>query len=268
MSTSGKPLAAPPSASQQKTWDAALYDGKHSFVWRYGAELIELLAPQPGERILDLGCGTGHLTLRLAESGAQVVGLDRSLTMLAEARKNYPEMQLLAADATQMAFARPFDAVFSNAALHWILDAERVVECVAACLRPGGRFVLEMGGKGNLEQFRDAVHEALDAIGRPEGKLWNLKFYPTIGEYASLLERHGLAVPSARLFDRPTPLDGGESGLRTWLEMFEEVTLSRLASDERRAFVEMVEARLRPKLFRDGHWTADYVRLRLVAVRQ
>ena len=267
MSAAPSPAESSAPSPNPKTWDPGLYDSKHSFVWRYGAELIELLAPQPGERILDVGCGTGHLTARLAESDAFVTGLDRSLAMLAEARKNYPGLTLVAEDATRMAFARPFDAVFSNAALHWILDAERVVERIAACLRPGGRFVAEFGGKGNLAQIRLATHEALDAIRRPEGKEWIPKFYPTIGEYDSLLERHGLAVRSARLFDRPTPLDGGDNGLRTWLEMFEEVTLGRLAPADRRTFIEQVEARLQPQLFRAGRWIADYVRLRLVAVR-
>ena len=236
-------------------------------MWRYGAEVIELLAPQKGERILDLGCGTGHLTHRIAESGATVIGIDRSPTMLAEARKNYPDLQFVAADARSFAFARPFDAVFSNATLHWILEAERVVECVAASLRTGGRFVLELGGRGNIAQFRAAVHEALNRLGYPEGKDWNPKFFPTVGEYSTLLEKHGLLVRSARLFDRPTPLEGGEDGLRAWLEMFEGVTLSRIATEHRAALVEMVEARLRPKLFRDGQWTADYVRLRIVALR-
>ena len=256
------------SVASQKTWDAGLYDSTHSFVWRYGAELIELLAPQPGERILDLGCGTGHLTHRIAQSGAQVIGLDRSLTMLAAARKNYPGLPLLAADATRMAFARPFDAVFSNAALHWILDAEGVVRCIARCLRPGGRFVAEMGGKGNIEQFRAAVHSALDAWGYPEGKNWNPKYFPRAEDYSALLEQHGLRVRSAVLFDRPTPLDGGENGLRLWLEMFEQVTLNRIVPEHRELFVKRVEDTLRPTLFRDGKWSADYVRLRLLAVRE
>jgi trans-aconitate methyltransferase len=265
-STPGEPTASPTGVLKQ--WDASLYDTRHSFVWRYGAELIELLAPQPDERILDVGCGTGHLTHRIAESGAEVIGLDRSSTMLAEARRNYPPLELVAADATRFAFRAPFDAVFSNATLHWILDAERVVECVAVALRPGGRFVLEMGGRGNIAQFRTAVHEALDRLGYPGGKDWNPKFFPTIGEYASLLEKHGLLVRSARLFDRPTPLDGGENGLRLWLEMFEEVTLNRIAPARRDEFVKMVEESLRSQLFRDGQWTADYVRLRMVSIRQ
>jgi trans-aconitate 2-methyltransferase len=230
--------------------------------------LIEILAPQRNERILDLGCGTGHLTHRIAESGASVIGLDCSLMMLSEARRNYPQLSLIAADATRMAFARPFDAVFSNAALHWILDAEAIVERVAACLRPQGRFVLEMGGKGNIEQIRSAVHAALDVLGYPEGKTWNLKFFPSPEKYAALLGRHGLEVHSVTFFDRLTPLDGGEAGLRMWLEMFEETTLTRIAPEHREEFVRIVEGRLRRGSFRDGRWWADYVRLRVVARRQ
>jgi trans-aconitate 2-methyltransferase len=260
--------ASPSHAAQPKTWDPGLYDSRHSFVWRYGAELIQLLAPQPGERILDLGCGTGHLTQRIAESGAKVVGLDRSLAMLAEARRNHHDLPLVAVDATQMAFARPFDAVFSNAALHWILDAERVVNCIAACLRPGGRFVAEMGGQGNIEQFRSAVHSALDALGYPEGKDWNPKYFPSAEHYSALLEKHRLRVNSAILFPRPTPLEGGEDGLRLWLEMFEGITLGCIAPEQRERFIQQVEDTLRPKLFRDGTWHADYVRLRVVAVRE
>ena len=167
-----------------------------------------------------------------------------------------------------MAFARPFDAVFSNAALHWILDAEGVVRCIARCLRPGGRFVAEMGGKGNIEQVRAAVHSALDALGYPEGMHWNPKYFPSAEEYSALLEQHGLRVRSAVLFDRPTPLDGGENGLRLWLEMFEQVTLNRIVPEHREALVRFVEERLRPKLFRNGAWWADYVRLRVLAIRQ
>ncbi|MBI4479573.1 MAG: methyltransferase domain-containing protein [Acidobacteria bacterium] len=252
----------------QITWDAALYDSKHAFVWRYGAELIELLDPKPGERILDLGCGTGHLTYRLAESGARVIGLDRSLAMLSEARRNYPDMQLVAADATRIAFARPFDAVFSNAALHWILDAERAVGFIASCLRPGGRFVAEFGGKGNLRVLQSGFGDALATVGYPEGRHWNPRYFPSIAEYSSLLERHGLAVRSAWLFDRPTPLEGAEEGMRNWIRQFESERLERIAPEKITALMEETERRLRPHLFRNGQWFADYVRLRLVALRQ
>jgi len=249
-------------------WDPALYDTKHSFVWRYGAELVELLAPQKGERILDLGCGTGHLTHRIAQSGAVVVGLDRSREMLSQARKQYPRLTLVAADATRFAFGRPFDAIFSNAALHWILEAEGVVECVSKCLRPGGRFVAEFGGKGNIKMLRAGFEDALEAIGYPEARHWHPLYFPINSEYAALLEEHGFRVQSAVLFDRPTPLEEGKQGMRNWLAQFERDRLARVPAEKRPALLEAAEARLRPHLFRDDHWFVDYVRLRVVAVRK
>src|SRR5262245_39882978 len=124
-------------------WDAGLYDEKHSFVWEHGAALLELLAAQPGERVLDLGRGTGHLTTQLAATGAEVVGLDSSATMIEQARRSYPQLRFEVADARDFSFAEPFDAVFSNAVLHWITEPERVIACVGRALRPGGRFVAE-----------------------------------------------------------------------------------------------------------------------------
>lgn len=249
----------------EQTWDAGTYDQRHNFVWRYGAELIELLQPRAGERILDLGCGTSHLTAQLAARGARVIGLDRSPTMLAEARHAYPHLPLVAADARRFAFAEPFDAVFSNAVLHWILEAERVGECLAAALKPGGRFVAEFGGQGNIKLIRAALHAALDEIGRPEGRQWNILYFPSESEYAALLERHGFVIQQARLFDRPTKLEEGERGMRGWLEMFERGTLDRLEASEREAVLASVEKQLRPHLHKDDHWIADYVRLRVVA---
>src|SRR4051794_7796734 len=125
------------SASNQR-WDADLYDDKHAFVWRHGASLAELLAPKPGERILDLGCGTGHLTAKIAESGARVVGLDHSAEMLAQARAAYPALQFVQGDARNFAFAERFDAIFSNAVLHWVRPPEAPIRCVRDSLRLGG----------------------------------------------------------------------------------------------------------------------------------
>jgi SAM-dependent methyltransferase len=146
-------------------WDSALYDDRHSFVWQSGASLIELLKPEPGERILDLGCGTGHLTAKIAETGAIVVGMDSSPSMIAQARQNFPSQRFVLADASDFRFEEIFDAVFSNAALHWIHDAEAVVKCVAAALRAGGRFVLEMGARGNIETIRQAIETTLTEAG-------------------------------------------------------------------------------------------------------
>jgi len=184
-------------------WDAARYQDKHSFVWRYGAGLLELLVPQPGERILDVGCGTGQLTAEIARCGAQVVGLDNSADMLADARKNFPELTFVPGDAARFDFPEPFDAVFSNAVLHWVKDADGAVGSIARALRPGGRFVAEFGGQGNIA----TVQAALRAVLGPHADQQSPWYYPSIGEYSAVMERHGLEVRNASLFDRPTPLE-------------------------------------------------------------
>ena len=254
--------------TSRKRWDPALYDSKHSFVWKYGRELIEMLAPQPGERILDLGCGTGHLTNQLAVTGASVTGLDRSSAMIEQARLNYPHLGFEEGDAADFTFAEPFDGVFSNAALHWVQRAENVVACVARALKPGGRFVAEFGGKGNIRAIHVALLGALDELGLAREPVWNPWYYPSIGEYASLLERHGLEVRHATLFDRPTPLEEGERGLRLWLEMFAGELFDTLTVEEREQAIQSVERRLRPARFRDGSWHADYTRIRVSARRE
>ena len=199
-------------------WNASLYDQKHSFVSEYGKSLIPLLEPQPGESILDIGCGTGHLTKAIAEAGAHVVGIDSSASMIETARTTYPDIEFLVANARNFSFPTPFDAVFSNAALHWIPEAEEVVHSIATALKPGGRFVAEFGGKGNIATIIFALQQSLREIANIEADFgW---YYPSIGEYASLLERHGLMVRMALLFDRPTKLEDGEKGLRNWLQMF------------------------------------------------
>jgi len=251
-----------------KRWDPALYDSKHSFVWKYGEELIELLAPQRGERILDLGCGTGHLTHRIAVSGAEVTGLDISQAMIEQARKNYPGLEFVKGDAAAFAFAQPFDAVFSNAALHWITKPEAAVQCVARALKTGGRFVAEFGAKGNIAAIHNALRSALRALELSRAEEWNPWYYPSIGEYASLLERHGLAVRYATLFDRPTALEEGERGLRLWLEMFAGDLLDTLPASQREEALRSVEEQLRPARFRDGAWQADYTRIRVLARRE
>ncbi|HEV8253595.1 MAG TPA: methyltransferase domain-containing protein [Vicinamibacteria bacterium] len=244
-------------------WDAAAYDEKHAFVWRLAADLLELLAPRPGERILDLGCGTGHLTRRIADAGAEVVGLDIDPGMIERARSHYPGLRFERGDAADFA-GGPYDAVFSNAALHWVRDPEAAVRCIAGALRPGGRFVAEFGGKGNVASVLAAVQATLAERGqRGIPSPW---YYPSVGEYAALLERHGLEVRQASLFDRPTPLEGGEQGLRDWIGVFGRDFLAG-AGDEREPFLRGVEARLRPMAFRDGRWIVDYRRIRIVAVR-
>jgi trans-aconitate methyltransferase len=243
-------------------WDAARYQDQHSFVWRYGANLMESLNPQPGERILDVGCGTGQLTAEIARSGAKVTGLDNSAEMLAEACKNYPDIAYVLGDAASFHFPESFDAVFSNAALHWVKDAEGAVKSIAQALHPGGRFVAEFGGKGNNASVRAALR-AVFGTGADERSPW---YYPSVGEYAPILERHGLEVREARLFDRPTPLDG-EDGMANWLRMFTGSYWRQLPPDRVDDIVRQLVDHLRPTLYHAGIWTVDYRRLRVQCVR-
>jgi trans-aconitate 2-methyltransferase len=248
----------------EKPWDADLYDRSHSFVWKHGAALLDLLAPQPGERVLDLGCGTGHLTAQLAAAGAAVLGIDSAPAMIEQARRAYPALRFEVADARDFAFQQPFDAVFSNAALHWVRPPETVIACVRRALKPGGRFVAEFGGKGNVQAIAAALADAARAVGvAPPESPW---YFPGIGEYASLLEAGGLEVTFALLFDRPTALEG-EQGMRRWVEMFGSWALAAVPAERREEFLRAVEDRLRPPLYQDGTWYADYRRLRVLARR-
>jgi trans-aconitate methyltransferase len=246
-------------------WDTSLYDQKHAFVFEYGKGLIPILQPQPGELILDLGCGTGHLTQTIAESGAHVIGIDSSASMIETARSTYPQLEFHVADARDFSFESPFDAIFSNATLHWITEAEQVARCIAASLKPGGRFVAEFGGKNCVaaittaiqESFRELLHREID-FG------W---YFPSIGEYASLLEKHDLEVRSALLFERPTPLEDGEMGLRNWIQMFVDRVFHNAPVDGKQQILARTEEKTRDRLFNNGQWIADYTRLRIVAYK-
>jgi trans-aconitate methyltransferase len=245
-------------------WDAELYDAKHAFVWEKARGLLEWLVPRDGERILDLGCGTGQLSAEIAARGASVVGIDRSPEMVAEARKKFPALRFEVCDARALPFTQEFDVVFSNAALHWIRQAEEVVAGISRALKPGGRFVAEFGGKGNVENVVAALEQGLATLNiSPEGA--NPWYYPSIAEYSFLLEQHGLEVRQATLFDRPTKLEDGEVGFATWVTMFGESFLKRVPEARRNDYLRAAEAAARPDLWKSDHWELDYRRLRLAA---
>jgi SAM-dependent methyltransferase len=252
--------------TEKVKWDAGLYDDRHSFVWKLAAGVLELLGAKPGERILDLGCGTGHLTAKIAETGAHAVGVDRSPEMIRRAKERYSSLQFEVMDAREIALDGSFDAIFSNATLHWIKEPERVISGIKKSLRPGGRFVAEFGGKGNTGELLKAVPHAWAKLGLagPAPHPW---YYPSLAEYAGLLEQHGFEVTHATLFDRPTPLDDGDRGLRNWLEMFGGTFVEGLPEATRERLLVEIERELQPKLFRDNHWVMDYRRLRVAANR-
>jgi trans-aconitate 2-methyltransferase len=242
-------------------WDSELYEARHNFVWRLGEGVVELLAPRAGEHILDLGCGPGQLTRKIADSGAEVIGLDASPEMIGQARQNYPELRFVLQDAAALPFDNEFHAVFSNAALHWMLNPAAVVSGVARALRPAGRFVLEMGGKGNIQTIVDTIQRVV-AKYRSGPLPASRQYYPSISEYAAILESHGLEVRMAQLFDRPTPLEG-EAGMENWLKQFKLYYFEGLPSS---VLAETV-SELRTKLHTDKGWLADYRRLRIEAFK-
>ncbi|MCS6808724.1 MAG: methyltransferase domain-containing protein [Bacteroidota bacterium] len=253
-------------------WNTALYDNSHAYVFRFGQEVLEVLKPQSGETILDIGCGTGHLTSCIAQAGAEVIGIDASPDMVREARRLYPQITFVEADATTCSLEtvsreQPFDAVFSNAALHWIPRAEAVLECVHDMLKPGGRFVAEFGGKGNVAHIRRAARQALlEILGRD---IPDRFYFPSPAEYASLLERYGFRVDALWYFDRPTPLEGS-NGIVDWLEMFGGAIFPEIDATVRQQVKHRAQELLRstPLYNNDSDtWIADYVRLRIVARR-
>lgn len=250
--------------AQSSKWDAGLYDEKHSFVWKMAGGLLELLDAKPGERILDIGCGTGHLTAQIAATGAHVIGVDRSAEMIRKARAAHPSLQFEVADARELSFARPFDAIFSNATLHWITEPDRAVAAISSALRPGGRFVAEFGGKGNIAALIEAFHRAWKNLNLP-GPFPNPWYYPSLGEYAGLLEGYHLEVTYGTLFDRTTTLEDGERGLSNWLDMFGGSIAERLPANLQEQLKLEVEHESRHDLFRSGHWIIDYRRLRVLA---
>jgi len=246
-------------------WNVGLYEAKHSFVWRFGRDLLQVLAPQAGERILDVGCGARRLSAEIASSGAEVVGIDYSPAMVSQARANFPILSFETQDACTIPYLGEFHAVFSNAALHWIQPADEAAAAMSRALKPGGRLVVEFGGRGNIQVLVDAAYGALKQLGIADPERYNPWYFPSVGEYATLLERAGLEVTLAALFDRPTPLEGGDSSLQDWFAMFGARLAEGLPPGRIPDFMRLVEEYAAPFLFRDGQWIADYRRLRIVA---
>lgn len=251
----------------ETSWDSALYDESFGIITRLGTGVVELLALRPGERIVDLGCGTGGLTAQIAAAGVEVVGIDASEAMIARARELYPELRFEVAKGENFAVEASVDAVFSNAALHWMSPPEAVAASVLRALKPGGRFVAEMGGKGNIATIIGAIYQALAEEGVPQDRVRNPWYFPSIGEYASLLERADFEVRLMQLFDRPTSLDDCPNGIADWLRMFGGDFLTAVPPEHRTRVQERVNELTRPLLYREGRWVADYRRLRFVAVK-
>ncbi|MEL6166303.1 MAG: methyltransferase domain-containing protein [Cyanobacteria bacterium J06628_3] len=248
-------------------WNSSLYQEKHDFVWKYGESLLEILNPQPNETILDLGCGTGQLTAKIAESGAEVIGIDSASEMIEQAQQNYPKLKFKLADARNFELSQPVDSVFSNATLHWISEADEVINSINNSLKIGGRFVAEFGGRGNIQSIVKALYTALEKIGFDNPSKLNPWYFPSIGEYAAKLEKHGFEVVYSNLFHRPTLLQDKDNGLANWIKMFAGNFFTELSETEINQVIQDVEKQLKPKLYQDGNWFADYRRIQIKAVK-
>jgi trans-aconitate methyltransferase len=242
-------------------WDPERYRRNAAFVAQHGEGLIDLLAPRPAERILDLGCGEGALTAKLAEH-ASVLGIDASAEQVAATRARGLEAAVM--DGARLAFDAAFDAVFSNAALHWIKDQDAVIDSVFRALIPGGRFVAECGGEGNVASVRTALHDALARRG-VDAEAADPWCFLSAADYRARLERRGFVVRVIALFPRPTALPGG---LGDWLETFAESFLDLLPAAERGPAKAEIEDHVKARLCDPaGRWTVDYVRLRFAALK-
>lgn len=243
-------------------WNPALYAAHAGFVPALGAPVLDLLAPQPGEHILDLGCGDGVLTRKLVQAGATVIGVDADPAMVAAAREK--GLDVRQGDARQLVFQGEFDAVFTNAALHWVGAPAVVTAGVARALRPGGRYVGEFGGHGNIAAIRVALRAVLKAHNyRVEPD--ETSYYPTAEAFRAVLETGGFTVESCAIIPRPTPLP---TGMAAWLNTFRGglIDAAGVPPEKRAQIIEDVRALLRPVLAdTQGNWIADYVRIRFAA---
>ena len=245
------------------SWNPESYSKNARFVSDLGEPLLQLLETQPGELILDLGCGDGALTAEIKAAGGTVIAVDASVAQLQAAKRR--GLRVLAMDGQQLGFKKKFDAVFSNAALHWMKRSQSVVEGVASCLKPAGRFVGEFGGQGNVAAIRAALHDCLRTRG---AEPWSIDpwYYPSPEEYTDLLNQCGFTVEYIELIPRPTKLPGD---LRDWLELFAQPFFKAFFEAQREEYLNEVRSSLAPVIRQpDGVWVADYVRLRFKAVRR
>ena len=248
------------------TWDAKGYTSGFAFVHQYGEGVLDLIDAAPGSHVVDLGCGNGALSEKLIARGCRVTAIDASADMLAQARALHPDIPFVMADATNFTLPEPADAVFSNAVFHWI-DRDRqplLAAAIARNLKPGGQLVCKFGGYGCAER----VHSALEHAFAVRGLVYPRVFYfPTIAQYAPILEEAGLCVTYAVLFDRPTPQQG-EDGLKNWIHMFIKTPFEGMDADVREAIIQDSVDSLRESLQQeDGTWIVDYVRIRIKAIK-
>lgn len=245
-----------------QSWDVQQYQESASFVPQLGTPLLQLLAPQKQEKILDLGCGDGKLTLEIKNYGCEVIGVDSSTEMVNAAQKLGLNTQVLSGDSLN--FKEEFDAVFSNAALHWMVNKNQVVAGVYKALKPQGRFIGEFGGEGNIKHLVTVISDIFQDF--PEfGEFKNPWYFPSVAEYSEILTETGFTVDHIELIPRPTPL---KNGVIQWLRIFANGITNNLTKEQQEKFLKEAESRLYPLIYSEPEgWVADYVRLRFKAIK-
>lgn len=253
--------------ADSQRWSPEEYDRSMSFVSGFGKGLIDWLSPQEGELILDWGCGTGDLAYSISRSGAEVTGMDFSHDMVRAASVKYPELHFIQGNGEHYTSDISYDAIFSNAALHWMKDAKSAALSIHRCLKPGGRFIAEFGGQGNIEMILKAALDTLKTDYGIEAAGRNPWYFPTLGQYTLLLEEAGFRVTQALHYERPTPLPDGEKGVQHWLSHFGQMLFSGMNPQDKKDAYHKISERVKPALWNGEWYSADYTRLRIAAIK-
>ncbi|WP_010270947.1 class I SAM-dependent methyltransferase [Paenibacillus senegalensis] len=253
--------------NSQNQWNPDVYDQKLSFVSGYGEDVLQWLAPKAGERIVDLGCGTGVLSEQIRLAGAHIIGIDYSKEMILKAKAKYPDIMFIVDNAYTFQLDSQVDAVFSNAALHWMNQPAKAAASIWNALKPGGRFVAEFGGAGNVETIVQSLSEVLSEDFGLDAASRNPWYFPSIGAYCSLLEQTGFQVKLAHHFDRPTRLPDGEAGVDTWLKNLAGDFFVGFTSEQIDRAVQRTRSLVVSKLWKEDAVYADYKRLRIAAYK-
>ncbi|GAB5399219.1 MAG: class I SAM-dependent methyltransferase [Aureisphaera sp.] len=248
-------------------WKPEPYNEKHSFVYEYGEDLIKLLDPKENQRILDLGCGSGQLTFKISELAKEVIGIDKSVEMIADAKSKFPSIEFQVADAGNFGFNEKFDSIFSNATLHWVKDYKGAIKCMYDNLKPNGKVVLEFGGKGNVQTIVHELRNSLKVRSYDSQSNLDLWYFPSIGEYSTELESAGFRVLFAEHYDRSTELADEHSGIKDWISMFAANFFVGVAEKHIEEIKNEVQESVKEKCLINGKWFADYKRIRIIAIK-
>lgn len=248
----------------KNNWNSNAYTANFQFVHKYGEALIDFITAAQGSFVVDLGCGNGALTEKLHDKGFRVLGIDSSAAMIDKANGLYPSLNFRLDDACAFRLGEKADAVFSNAVFHWIDDHEKLVKNISDNLKPGGEFVFEFGGKGCADTVHTALGKAFDECGLTYINRFNFR---SVGEFAPILEKYGFKVVYAVLFDRPTEQKNGEDGLENWIHMFVNSAFDGIGFDTAQKIIKHAVEICRPRLYKNGKWYIDYVRIRMKAIK-